>query len=58
MPCDFSKAKEPELDGTLDGTSPSGTEAPTGATPSRSDGTRISKGYRDRQVTSSLQRDM
>jgi hypothetical protein len=29
MPSDFSKAKEPELEGTLDGTSPSGTEVPT-----------------------------
>jgi hypothetical protein len=54
MPSHISQAKEPELEGTLDGTSPSGTEVPT-ATPSKSEGTEISKGYRDGQVTSSLQ---
>jgi hypothetical protein len=29
MPSDFSKAEEPQLKGTLDGTSPSRTEVPT-----------------------------
>jgi hypothetical protein len=29
MPSNHSKAEEPELEGTRDGTSPSGTEGPT-----------------------------
>jgi hypothetical protein len=55
MPSRFGQAKEPKLEGTLDGTSPSGTEVPTECHALMKQSTGISKGYRDGQVMSSLE---